>query len=382
MMEKEYTRREFLKTAGKGLSALALFSGPLRFFIPAQAEGEDVRFANALICGEEQLKVVFLERNNEEKSDSFLIMYLSEKGLDLTLHDGGLNDRQTYQALLNLREEILTQAGVPEADKAQYRLNLRIVISHFHMDHTEGLYGLIMRTNKKLHVSEAYLPPCAGLERGIYSDAHNGDLTHRPKFLAAMEKYHPDGQVHVLDFGETRLVPTDIGEVRVFAPVNDWSAPDKMLRFDHEYGYITSDRRHISLPQAATNANSVWLRVALGDYAFLFTGDVEKRLADRNDEAMDEIIAAYGEALRSDVIKYPHHGQVRNAAAAVIRDQLITDKAESVCILTAPNGRSQAGVALTDLGMPWIDLESGSIFFTVKDGKMTRKVVKDATAFL
>jgi len=111
-MQKQYTRRAFLKTCGKGLSALALLSGPLRFFAPAQAEEGEMLSANALIHGEEQLKVAFLERHNEEKSDSFLILYLSEKGLDVTLHDGGLNDRQTYQALLNLREEIPHGVGV------------------------------------------------------------------------------------------------------------------------------------------------------------------------------------------------------------------------------------------------------------------------------
>jgi len=381
-MQKQYTRRAFLKTCGKGLSALALLSGPLRFFAPAQAEEGEMLSANALIHGEEQLKVAFLERHNEEKSDSFLILYLSEKGLDVTLHDGGLNDRQTYQALLNLREEILEKAGIPAADTAKYRLNLRMVISHFHMDHVEGLYGLIMRTRKKLGVTEAYLPPCAALQTGIYSDAHNGDRTHRPKFLEAMKKYQPHGQVHVLSFGETRLVPTDIGEIRLFAPVNDWSAPERMLVFDNDYGYKNASSRKTSLPIAATNANSMWMRVSFGEFAFLFTGDVEKRLADRSDEAMDDFVAAYGEALRADVIKYPHHGQTRNAAAAVIRDHLITNKAESLCILTAPDGRKQAGLALADIGLPWVDLEGGSIFFTVKNGRMTREIVRNAAAFL
>lgn len=381
-MQRQYTRREFLRTCGKGLSMLALFSGPLRFFIPAQAEDGELKSANALIHGEEQLKVIFLERNNKEKSDSFLILYLSEKGLDVTLHDGGLNDRQTYQALLNLREEILAKAGVPASEAAQYRLNMRMVISHFHMDHVEGLYGLILRTRKKLGVSEAYLPPCAALETGIYSDAHNGDRTHRPKFLQAMEKFQPHGQVYVLSFGETRLVPTDIGEIRLFAPVNDWSAPERMLVFDNDYGYKNASGRMKSLPIAATNANSMWMRVSFGEFSFLFTGDVEKRLADRSDEAMDDFIAAYGEALRADVIKYPHHGQQRNAAAKVVRDHLITHKAESLCILTAPDGRHQAGIALADLGLPWADLEGGSIFFTVKSGRMTREIVRDAAAFL
>ena len=111
-MKNAITRREFIKTAGKGLSLLAILSGGITFSLPDRAQGE-MRFVNDLIHGEDQLKIVFLERNNEKKSDAFLIMYLSESGLDVTLHDGGLNDRQTYQALLNLREEILRMANVP-----------------------------------------------------------------------------------------------------------------------------------------------------------------------------------------------------------------------------------------------------------------------------
>ncbi len=40
-----------------------------------------------------------------------------------------------------------------------------------------------------------------------------------------------------------------------------------------------------------------------------------KMIDSRADEAMDETIAIYGETLRSDVVKYPHHRVKRNAEA-------------------------------------------------------------------
>ena len=55
------TRREFLKTAGKGLSLLAMLSGGITFSVPACSENKQ-SFANNLIHGEDQLKVIFLDK--------------------------------------------------------------------------------------------------------------------------------------------------------------------------------------------------------------------------------------------------------------------------------------------------------------------------------
>ena len=125
------------------------------------------------------------------------------------------------------------------------------------------------------------------------------------------------------------------------------------------------------------------MRVSLDDYSFLFTGDIEKRIANRTDEPLDVMIAHHGEdALKSDIIKYPHHGQQRNAAAKVIQYQLITDKPEAVCILTASDGWDQAGHELNKRNMPWMDLRNGSILYTVKDNKISHEVIKNAKSFL
>lgn len=73
-MDKQITRREFLKTTGKGLSLLALFSGVIRFDAPAHAESDETLFVNDLIHGEDQLKITFPEIRDEEKSDAFFII--------------------------------------------------------------------------------------------------------------------------------------------------------------------------------------------------------------------------------------------------------------------------------------------------------------------
>ena len=384
-MDKQFTRREFLKTAGKGLSMLALFSGPLRFFIPAEAENSEELFVNDLIHGESQLKVTFLEIRDEEKSDAFFIAYLSEKGLDIILHDGGMDDNKTYESLLDLRNEILDKAGIAEEDKAKYKLRLRNVVSHFHADHTYALDRCIFKKKKYFHFTEAYLPPITSLVTGVYNDEMNGDLRERVAYMSIIGAYQPQCQVRILNYGESLTIPTDIGEVRVFAPPFDWGENDDRLRmFETFYGYKKEVFvRPDAIPICVLNANSILMRVSLDDYSFLFTGDIEKRISNRSDEPLDVMIDHHGaDVLKSDIIKYPHHGQQRNAAARVIKNRLISDKPEALSILTASDGWEQAGFELTKREMPWLDLRQGSILYTVKDGKISHEIIKNAKSFL
>ena len=384
MKKTELTRREFLKTTGKGLSLLALFSGVIRFDTPARAEDDKELFVNDLIHGEDQLKVTFLEIRHEEKSDAFFIMYLSEKGLDIILHDGGMDDNKTYESLLDLRNEILEKAGVTGDEAKKYKLRLRSVISHFHGDHTYAMDGCILRMKHYFHFTEAYLPPITSLVTGVYDDDSNGDRWERVRYMNAIETFQPQAKIRLLEYGESLVIPTDIGEVRVFAPPFDWGENEERLRmFETFYGYKTAYVRPEAIPICVVNANSLCMRVALDDYSFLFTGDIEKRISIREDEPLDVMISHHGaEALKSDIIKYPHHGQQRNAAAKVIDKKLITDKPEAISILTASDGWEQAGFELTKRNMPWMDLRNGSILYTVKDGKISHEVIKDAKSFL
>ena len=348
-MDKQFTRREFLKTAGKGLSMLALFSGVIRIDTPARAEGEETLFVNDLIHGEDQLKVTFLEIRDEEKSDAFFITYLSEKGLDIILHDGGMDDNKTYESLLDLRKEILEKAGVTGDEANKYKLRLRSVISHFHGDHTYALDGKILRMKQYFHFTDAYLPPITSLVTGVYDDDSNGDRWERVRYMNAVETFQPQINIHQMEYGESFVIPTDIGTVRLFAPPFDWGENEERLKmFETFYGYKRAYVRPEAIPICVVNGNSICMRVSLDDYSFLFTGDIEKRIANRTDEPLDVMIAHHGEdALKSDIIKYPHHGQQRNAAAKVIQYQLITDKPEAVCILTASDGWDQAGPSST-----------------------------------
>ena len=86
----------------------------------------------------------------------------------------------------------------------------------------------------------------------------------------------------------------------------------------------------------------------------------------RRDESYDLFIEKYGEELRSDIVKFPHHGRGRDAACERTRDCLLKSK-ESACLLSGSDGAKLAGEKLTKLGILWYDLNSGSVLYSVKE---------------
>ena len=74
-MNKEMSRRQFLCMSGKGLAALALAGATLKFGLPLKAlAGEEKISVNSLVSGENEMRVLFIERVDEAKSDAFYIM--------------------------------------------------------------------------------------------------------------------------------------------------------------------------------------------------------------------------------------------------------------------------------------------------------------------
>ena len=97
----------------------------------------------------------------------------------------------------------------------------------------------------------------------------------------------------------------------------------------------------------------------------------------RRDKSYDLFIEKYGEELRSDIVKFPHHGRGRDAACQRTRDSLLKQNGESACILSGVDGPELAGKKLTKLGVSWYDLNSGSILYTVKENGAAISLVED-----
>lgn len=374
MKESMLTRRQFLKITGKGLAA-AVFAGSLATFeAPRAAAEEEIISVNSLVKGPREMRVVFLERLSTKKSDAFYIICTDENGMELYLVDGGLATGKCMMELNSLRKEILKNAGLESENKNKnYKLDVNLLISHFHSDHIRELSnGLI--ANKFLRMLSAYYPAPTVLDQsGVYDNSKNSDIDDRKSVLSTLNRCWPDAEQHEIDFGNTYIVDTNIGELKLFASDLDWGTPENAKYAEDVYYPTDMAARRTDMPVAVVNCNCLWMRFAFAGHSVLFTGDTMKKKNDVNDEPLDRFIAYYGgEALKSDIIKYPHHGLSRNPAAKPIKEHLITDHAEACCILTGSKAGEKAGAALDAQGVKWYDIDSGSVIFKLTEDGLSK----------
>ena len=368
------TRREFLKVTGKGLAA-AIFAGSVaRFEAPrAAAEGEIIS-VNSLVKGKKEMRVVFLERLSTKKSDAFYIACTDENGMELYLVDGGLATGKCMMELNNLRKEILKNAGLEsESKNKNYKLDVHLLISHFHSDHVRELSsGLI--THKYLRMLSAYYPAPTVLDQsGVYDNSKNSDIDDRKSVLSTLSRAWPEAEQHEIGFGDTYIVDTNIGELKLFASDMDWGTPENAKYAEDMYYPTDLAARRTDMPVAVVNCNCLWMRFAFAGHSVLFTGDTMKKKTDVNDEPLDRFIAYYGgEALKSDIIKYPHHGLSRNPAALPIRQHLITDHELACCILTGNKAGEKAGAALDNVGVKWYDIDGGTVIYSLTEDGLSK----------
>ncbi len=374
MKQHLLSRRQFLKVTGKGLAA-AVFAGTLsRFEAPKAAAEEEIISVNSLVKGPKEMRVVFLERLSTKKSDAFYITCTDENGMELYLVDGGLATGKCSLELNNLRKEILKNAGLESENKNKnYKLDVHLLISHFHSDHVRELSnGLI--AHKYMRILSAYYPAPTVLDQsGVYDNSKNSDIDDRASVLSTLARCWPDAEQHEIDFGNTYIVDTNIGELKLFASDMDWGTPENAKYAEDVYYPDNPADRRADMPVAVVNCNCLWMRFAFAGHSVLFTGDTMKKKAAVNDEPLDRFIAYYGgEALKSDIIKYPHHGLSRNPAAKPIRDHLITDHELACCILTGNKAGEKAGVALAEQGVNWYDIDGGSVVYSLTEDGLSK----------
>lgn len=337
-------------------------------FIAALGEGEVV-LVNALSKGEAGMTCVFLSRISADKSDAMLILAQSEAGLEVFLIDGGQATTAAYQALIALRRDILRQAGMEEQHtNHDYKLELTLLPTHFHSDHVNELINYILPSKLFAVKAMVYPPATQLLQDGTYDNTQNADRTKRVSVLNGLAQHHPQAELTELAYGETRVLPTSIGEIKLFAPSEDWGSPQNAA-YAAELYYNNAPRQvKTELPTVVINANCMWIRAQHQGASVLFTGDAMKKIVGA-DESFDRMIAYYGDALRANVVKYPHHGLSRDPACQPLLDHLLIPGEDARVVLTGQKGHIQAGIALTKAGAPWVDIEKGSVSFALtQDG--------------
>lgn len=376
MMKEKFTRREFLCLSGKGLVSLAFAGAALKFGLPgALASGK--LSVNALVTGENEMRVVFLKRIDENKSDAFYIMSTTKDGMEIILIDGGRANRHCRNELLDLRREILTRAGLAdEIEKSTYLLHVTAIISHFHGDHVNELMENIVPYSHKIRLDALYYPAATALPRkGEFNNNANDDIMKRYKLLESVKiQYARYCEKHEIPFGETLDVPTKLGQLRLYASPVDWGEGE-YLQWMHDYHFALKPQNiYGGMGTEVLNGNCLWARMAYAGHSILFTGDTNKKFADRTDEAYDLFIRKYGEELRSDIVKFPHHGRGRDAAAQPTKDYLMTDDPMAACILSGVDGPELAGAALTPLNVKWYDLNTSDVVYVIDENGLERMV--------
>lgn len=242
-----------------------------------------------------------------KKADAYLIALDGE----FYLIDGGMtDDTATYEYLIRLWAALLDRAP---AEAAHAPLKLNWVVSHFHQDHVAATMQYVLR-DRRIVLDRVYLPP-----KTVLDPVHinNGDLKYRGKLLDLLADRHPEAQVIVSEFGGDPLsLPFgEGGEIVLYPPDRDWGEGEALQYIID--GYYDGDAAHRNVATAVVNACSQWMSVRWGGRHCLFTGDTMKRRRELDAEAMETMLARHGGAIGEvDILKWLHHGIIRDAAAA------------------------------------------------------------------
>ena len=376
-MKKEVSRREFLALTGKGLVSLAFAGAALKFGMPQALAADSSIPVNQLVTGENEMRVVFLKRIDKNKSDAFYILNTPPQGLEVFLIDGGRSNKHCRDELLDLRADILTRAGLAEEiNKSGHVLEIKVILSHFHGDHVNELLDNIAKISPRIRLTGLYFPAATALTRdGTYNNDANDDLLKRYKVLTTVNTFHrkycPQYEV---PFGETMDVPSLLGNIRLYASPVDWGAGE-YVKWMEDYHFAAKPQNiHSGMATEVINGNCLWMRVEYAGHSVLFTGDTNKKFENRDDEALDLFIARYGEELRSDIVKFPHHGRGRDAACKPCKAHLMTSDPLAACILSGVDGPELAGKVLDTLNVPWYDLNTSDVTYVIKDSGMEKVI--------
>ena len=336
-----------------------------------QAEGTPVSLNDMIKTDSERIELRFLDSKNNAKTDATLLLCYGKERLEVLVVDGGLANSRCYMELLNLRKDLLSALNLSDqAKNKDYQLHLTLVATHSHKDHIAALYSEIIPC-KFFAIDALYVSPATALVTdNTYDDSKNGDAIHRVRLLSTMRDSAPNAPVYTLDYAQALTFPLACGQATLYAPIQDYGVGDALTYIKNVYypGQADKDIR-ADLPVAVVNANSMWLRVELGGSSALFTGDIMKKKSDR--EPMDRMIAHYGaETLRSDIVKYPHHGISRNPAAKPVSQLLL--KEGGVVVLTTKGAREKAGQMLAIYDAAFVTTEDGTQTFTMTAESVTQ----------
>jgi len=329
---------------------------------------------NSLGKGTPHVSLSFLAHPSKDKSDGFILTARTEKEMEVWVSDGGFATEDTLTPLLSLREQLLKAGDLEkEISNPRFKLNVTYLVSHFHIDHiNEGIYHIL--PSPFICVKRVYFPHISVYAQDREHEIdRNGDIGLRSRFMLSQKAYQPLAEMVDMPFGACRTVSFGEGKITLMMPDIDWGQPACRQRMNALYGNITPEQQAHAAPVQVVNSNCLIARIEYANRSMLLTGDAMKKTFESDDEPFDLLVAQYGDALRSDIVKYPHHGQARNPAWKTVRDKLLIPSPDAMVVLTGHEAYRHAGPYLTENNIPWVDLREGTQTFTItKDGKIRR----------
>lgn len=328
---------------------------------------------NTLVKGNGEIRVRFLEHHVHAKADAFLLTAQDENGTEVLLIDGGWQTGETLCDMLKLRREMLAKANLlSEENNADYKMEISLLVSHFHIDHVEAMITEIIPC-PYFSVKHVYYPPESELKNNKrYPITHNGDIEHRPRLMAALETYQKQAVHHEYAFAQEETVPFGPGKMRMMMSLDDWGTEALSQYAEKLYFATKPEEVQVKVGIPIVNANCLWMQLIAFDKKVLFTSDTMKRRWDADDEAMDRFMRRHGDSLVSDIVKYPHHGVLRNEAWPNVQKLLKTTDPAHCVVLTGSKGHEESGPYLTENQIPWVDLNDGTVTFSLTEKGLER----------
>ena len=178
-----------------------------------------------------------------------------------------------------------------------------------------------------------------------------------------------------MDFNTQRTVPLGAGSITLMMPDRDWGTPENAREIARIYRHaeMKLEKRRQALPVQIVNSNCIVAKIEYQNRAMLLTGDAMKKNFDSDDEPLDLLVKQYKGKFRADIVKYPHHGQARNPAWKIVRDEMLIPSPDAMVVLTGHDGCNQGGKYLTENNVSWMDINDDTLTFTIeKDGSIRR----------
>jgi len=279
-----------------------------------------IAYLNNLMPKDDLLTMYNAPAFADAHQDGFVFLYNGE----IYLIDGGMSDKSaasTYNYLLGLRKSVLSETTIKGVEDMKLQLNL--IISHFHYDHVGALIDQII-PDAKFEIASIYYTKASEYHLG--SDADNRAGVLNAANMADAKKVE-------LDFGKTETIEVGDLKIKLYAPSEDWGAnrAEKVRAI-----YYPSKDASYQCSDAVENSNSMWAKISFGGKSMLFTGDVTKKMHDSyvavgsyfgvGGEPFDVMISYYGaDEFDIDIIKFPHHGNLRGAAMHGVCEAMTPD---------------------------------------------------------